>query len=158
MQKITPFLWYNSNAEEAVELYTKAFKNSRVHTVTRNDKSGPGPEGTVMTIAFELDGQSFLALNGGPMFSFTEAVSFVVSCENQQEIDHFWNTLSEGGEKQRCGWLKDKFGLSWQIVPANFGELVSSGDAEKTQRVMQAMMGMDKMDMEVLERAFEGKE
>ena len=157
MQKITPFLWFNTEAEQAVELYTSTFKNSKVNMVTRYGKSQPGPEGSVMTIAFELDGQNFLALNGGPNFTFTEAVSFVVHCESQQEIDHFWNKLSEDGQIQMCGWLKDKFGLSWQIVPKNFGEMVTSKDPEKNQRVMKAMMGMKKLDMAELQKAYDGE-
>lgn len=158
MQKITPFLWFNSDAEEAVNFYTSIFKNSKLHTITRYGKTGPGPEGTVMTVAFELEGQQFLALNGGPQFRFTEAVSFVVDCENQQEIDHYWNKLSDGGEIQMCGWLKDKFGLSWQIVPKNFGAMISTGDPGRSERVMNAMMGMKKMDMGELQKAFDGEE
>ena len=155
MQKITPLLWFNTEAEQAVELYTSTFKNSRIIQVTRYGKGQPGPEGSVMTIAFELDGEKFLALNGGPNFKFTEAVSFVVDCESQEEIDHFWNLLSEGGQIQMCGWLKDKFGLSWQIVPRRFGEFVS-GDPEKSKRVMQAMMGMKKLEIDKLQKAYEG--
>ena len=157
MQKITPFLWFNTEAEQAVELYTSIFKNSKVNIVTRYGKNQPGPEGSVMTIAFELDGQKFLALNGGPNFTFTEAISFVVDCETQEEIDHFWNKLSEGGQIQMCGWLKDKYGLSWQIVPKNFGDMVTTKDPEKTYRVMKAMMGMKKLDMEELQKAYDGE-
>ena len=157
MQKITPFLWFNTEAEQAVELYTSTFKNSKVNIVTRYGKNQPGPEGSVMTISFELDGQKFLALNGGPNFTFTEAISFVVDCESQEEIDHFWNKLSDGGQIQMCGWLKDKYGLSWQIVPKNFGELVTSKDPERTQRVMKTMMGMKKLEMAELQKAYDGE-
>jgi predicted 3-demethylubiquinone-9 3-methyltransferase (glyoxalase superfamily) len=156
MQKITPFLWFNTEAEEAVELYTSTFKNSKVNQVTRYGKAQPGSEGSVMTIAFELDGQKFIALNGGPNFKFTEAISFVVECDNQEEIDHFWNKFSEGGQIQMCGWLKDRYGLSWQIVPKNFGDMVTTKDPERTQRVMTAMMGMKKLDMGELQKAFDG--
>ena len=153
MQKITPFLWFNDNAEEAVNFYTGIFKNSKVGSIPRYGKGMPGPEGSVMTATFTIEGQDFIALNGGPMFKFTEAVSFVVSCENQEEVDMFWEKLSAGGEKSRCGWLKDKFGLSWQIVPTAFSRLMSGDDPEKKKRVMQAMMTMDKLDIQKLEDA-----
>lgn len=156
MQKITPFLWFNGQAEEAVNFYAALFKDTKVKSIARYGANGPGPEGTVMTISFELFGQSFLALNGGPQYQFTPAVSFVISCDSQDEIDAYWEKLSEGGRKDRCGWLQDKFGLSWQIVPRNMGTLMSSGDGAKTQRVMQAMMQMDKLDMHILQAAFDG--
>jgi predicted 3-demethylubiquinone-9 3-methyltransferase (glyoxalase superfamily) len=154
MQKITPFLWFNHEAEEAVAFYTGIFKNSKVVTVTRYGDSGPGPKGSVMTIAFELDGQRFTALNGGPVFKFTEAISFVVSCENQQEVDEMWDKLSAGGQEIQCGWLKDKYGLAWQIVPKVFLEMIDDQDAERTDRVMKAMMKMVKFDIAGLEAAY----
>src|SRR6478735_1362729 len=140
MQKITPFLWFDNQAEEAVKFYTSIFKNSKVGTVARYGESGPGPAGSVMTASFELEGQQFVALNGGPIFKFTEAISFVVNCESQQEIDYYWDNLLKGGTPSQCGWLKDKFGLSWQIVPTALSKLLSSKDPEKSRRVMQAMM------------------
>ena len=152
-QKITPFLWFDGNAEEAIQFYTSVFKNSRITKVGRNGKAGPGPEGAVMTAAFELDGQPFVALNGGPAFKFTEAISFVVNCDSQAEIDYMWEKLSAGGEPGRCGWLKDKFGLSWQIVPRNLSKLLTAPDAETSQRVMAALMQMDKLDISLLEQA-----
>ena len=155
MEKIIPFLWYNDQAEEAAKFYTSVFKNSKLGTVTRYGSEGPGPSGQVMTAVFELNGQEFIALNGGPQFKFTEAVSFVVNCETQEEIDYYWDRLSEGGKKSRCGWLKDKFGLSWQVVPAIIGKLFSDSDAEKSKRVMRAMMQMDKLDIAVLKNAQE---
>jgi predicted 3-demethylubiquinone-9 3-methyltransferase (glyoxalase superfamily) len=148
MQKITPFLWFNDNAEEAMNYYTSVFKNSKTLGVTRYGKNMPLPEGTVMTATFELDGQKFVALNGGPLFKFTEAVSFVINCEDQEEIDYYWNTLTgDGGSESQCGWLKDKFGLSWQVVPVNIGELV------KNQGSVQALMGMKKLDIAALKAA-----
>ena len=156
MQKITPFLWFDNNAEEAMNFYLSIFKNSKVKTVSRYGEAGPGPAGTVMTAEFELEGQAFIALNGGPRFQFTEAISFVVNCETQEEVDEFWNKLSEGGEKSRCGWLKDKFGLWWQVVPTILGELMSDKDPEKSKRVMQAMLQMDKIEIEPLKRAHQG--
>jgi predicted 3-demethylubiquinone-9 3-methyltransferase (glyoxalase superfamily) len=156
MQRITPFLWFDNNAEEAMNFYVAIFKNSKIKKVTRYGEAGPGPTGTVMTAEFELDGQEFVGLNGGPRFKFTEAVSFVVNCETQDEVDHYWERLSEGGEKSRCGWLKDKFGLSWQVVPNALAELMDDPDPEKAQRVMQAMLQMDKIDIELLQRAYDG--
>jgi predicted 3-demethylubiquinone-9 3-methyltransferase (glyoxalase superfamily) len=156
MQGISPFLWFNDQAEEAANLYTSVFKNSKIKTVNRYSDAGPGPKGSVMIVAFELDGREFVALNGGPHFKFTEAISFVVNCENQQEVDHYWEKLSEGGQKSQCGWLKDKYGLSWQIVPTALGRLVSNPDPEKSKRVMQAMMKMTKIDIGELERAAKG--
>ena len=157
MQKITPFLWFNDNAEEAMNFYISIFKNSKVLNVARYGEAGPGPKGTVMTATFQLDGQEFVALNGGPHFKFTEAISFVVYCETQEEVDEFWEKLSEGGEKSRCGWLKDKYGLSWQIVPTILAELYQDKDAEKTKRVMEAMLQMDKLDIKTLKQAYDGK-
>jgi predicted 3-demethylubiquinone-9 3-methyltransferase (glyoxalase superfamily) len=156
MQKITPFLWFDNNAEEAMNFYTSIFKNSKVLTVSRYPEGSPGPAGTVMTAEFELEGQEFVLLNGGPRFQFTEAISFVVNCETQEEVDYFWERLSEGGQKSRCGWLKDKFGLWWQVVPILLAELMNDKDPEKSQRVMQAMMKMDKIEIEPLKRAHEG--
>jgi len=153
MQKITPFLWFDGKAEEAARFYASIFKNSKVVSVTRNE--GPGPEGTVMVASFELDGQKFLALNGGPQFTFSPAVSFLVNCETQEEVDDFWDKLSEGGEKLQCGWLRDKYGLSWQIVPTVLGELLQDKDRQKAQRVMNAMLQMHKMDIKGLRKAYE---
>ncbi len=156
-QKITTFLWFNNNAEEAVNFYTSIFKNSKVLSTTRYGDAGPGPKGSVMTIAFELDGQEFTALNGGPDFKFTEAVSLVVHCKTQEEVDHFWNKLSEGGQIVECGWLKDKFGLAWQITPDILLELLQDSDQQKSQRVMKAMMKMKKLDIAQLKQAAERK-
>jgi predicted 3-demethylubiquinone-9 3-methyltransferase (glyoxalase superfamily) len=154
MNEITPCLWFDTEGEDAAKLYTSVFQNSRIVEVTHYGSAGPRPEGTVMTVIFELDGQRFMALNGGPdLFTFSEAVSFQVSCKNQDEVDAFWSKLSEGGEEGPCGWLKDKFGLSWQIVPTVLPELLSDPDQEKAQRVMQAMLGMKKIEIEALERA-----
>jgi predicted 3-demethylubiquinone-9 3-methyltransferase (glyoxalase superfamily) len=155
--KITTFLWFDNNAEEAANFYVSIFKNSKVLNAVRYGDSGPGPKGTVMTIAFQLDGQEFTALNGGPRFKFTEAISLVVHCKTQEEVDHFWEKLSEGGEKVQCGWLKDKFGLSWQIVPDVLIELFQDGDSLKSQRVMKAMLQMKKLDIEGLKQAAEGQ-
>jgi predicted 3-demethylubiquinone-9 3-methyltransferase (glyoxalase superfamily) len=153
MQKITPFLWFDRNAEEAVNHYISIFKDSRIVSTTRYGDAGPGPKGSVMVIDFKLEGQNFVALNGGPQFSFTEAISMVVRCESQEEVDAFWEKLSAGGAKGRCGWLKDKFGLSWQVVPAALIELVKGGDAEQSNRIMAAVMKMDKIDIASLKRA-----
>ena len=155
MQKITPFLWFDGTAEEAMNFYVSIFKNSKIVSVTRYGEAGPGPKGSVMTAAFQLDGQEFVALNGGPQFKFTEAISFWVRCETQEEIDEMWEKLSAGGAKSRCGWLKDKYGLSWQIVPPILGEMLQDKDAEKSQRVMAAMMQMDKIDISLLTKAYE---
>ena len=154
IQKITPFLWFDHQAEEAAKFYTSIFKNSKIEAVTRYGETGPGPKGSVMTVAFELDGQKFVALNGGPHFKFTEAISFVVNCENQREVDEFWEKLSEGGQEVECGWLKDKYGLSWQIVPTVLVEMLKDKDAEKSQRVMKAMLQMKKLDISRLEDAY----
>jgi predicted 3-demethylubiquinone-9 3-methyltransferase (glyoxalase superfamily) len=154
-QKITPFLWFNDGAEEAVNLYTALFKDSKILSVTRYPEGSPGPAGTVMTIQFTLLGQEYIALNGGPHFKFTEAISFVVNCKDQEEVDLYWNTLTtNGGEESMCGWCKDKFGLSWQIVPTILGEMMSDKDKEKSQNVMQAMLKMKKLDIEALKRAY----
>jgi predicted 3-demethylubiquinone-9 3-methyltransferase (glyoxalase superfamily) len=150
IKKITPFLWFDNQAEEAMKYYVSIFKNSKILGVT------PGPNGTVMMASFQLNGQDFYALNGGPQFKFTEAISFFVDCETQQEVDELWAKLSEGGEEGRCGWLKDKYGLWWQIVPSALGELMGDKDPEKAKRVVQAMLQMNKIDIEGLKRAYEG--
>src|SRR5215471_8311937 len=156
MQKITPFLWFDDKAEEATHFYVSLFKNSKINSVSRYGDAGPGPKGKVMTVAFQLNGQQFTALNGGPLFKFTEAISLMVNCETQQEVDELWEKLSAGGEKSRCGWLKDKYGLSWQIIPTALGKLMSDPDREKAGRVMQAMLQMDKIDIKRLEQAYAG--
>ena len=157
MQKITPFLWFDDNAEEAVIFYTSIFKNSKIGDVARYGDEGAKvagrPKGSVMTISFELDGQKFAALNGGPVFKFTPAISFVVECKTQEEVDEFWEKLSAGGEKGRCGWLKDQYGVSWQIVPTVLGEMMQDKDAKKSERVMKAMLQMDKIDIKGLKQA-----
>ena len=154
-QKITPFLWFDNQAEEAMNFYVSIFENSRILNLTRCGDAGPGPKGSVMTGTFQLAGQEFMALNGGPHFKFTEAISLFVRCEAQQEVDDLWEKLSAGGEKSRCGWLKDKFGLSWQIVPNVLGQLLNDPDPQKSARVMQAMLQMDRLDIEKLKRAYE---
>ena len=156
-QRITPFLWFDGQAEEAANFYVSIFPNSKVSATSRYGEAGPGPKGSVMTIAFDLDGLSFTALNGGPMFKFTEAISFVVNCENQEEVDYFWSKLSAGGEESRCGWLKDKFGLSWQVVPTVLTEMLTDKDTAKAKRVMHAMLQMDKIDIAVLKKAYDQK-
>ena len=155
MQKITPFLWFDGNAEEAMNFYTSIFKNSKIGRITRYGDAGPGPKGAVMSATFQLDGQEFMALNGGPQFKFTEAISFFVNCETQEEVDELWEKLSEGGQKSRCGWLKDKYGLSWQIIPSALGKMLGDKDPEKSQRVMKAMLQMDKIDIRRLQEAHE---
>ena len=155
MQKITPYLWFDNQAEEAMNFYTSIFKNSKIGSVSRYGEGGPGPAGTVISATFQLEGQEFMALNGGPAFKFTEAISFFVSCETQAEVDELWDKLSEGGEIQMCGWLKDKFGLSWQIIPTVLGELMGDPDVEKAGRVMNAMLQMKKIDIAGLRRAYE---
>ncbi len=155
MQKITPFLWFNDRAEEAMNFYVSVFKNSRVVSVTRFTEAGPGPKGAVMSATFQLEGQDFFALNGGPAFTFTPAISFFVNCETQQEVDELWEKLSAGGKKERCGWLKDKYGLSWQIIPNALGELLNDKDPHKAKSVMQAMLGMGKIDIQGLRQAHE---
>ena len=154
IQKITPFLWFDHQAEEAVRFYSSIFKTSKVETVTRYGEVGPGPKGSVMTVAFQIEGQKFVALNGGPQFKFTEAISFVVNCETQAEVDELWEKLSEGGKQVECGWLKDKYGVSWQIVPIVLIEMLRDKDAEKSQRVMKAMLQMKKLDITRLEEAY----
>jgi predicted 3-demethylubiquinone-9 3-methyltransferase (glyoxalase superfamily) len=155
MQKIVPFLWFDGKAEEAMNFYASIFKNSSIAEVTRYGKAGPGPEGTVMSATFQLEGQQFYALNGGPHFTFTPAISFFVNCETQQEVDELWQKLSEGGEIQQCGWLRDKYGLSWQIIPTILGKLLKDKDAAKAQRVMQAMLQMKKIDIARLKQAYD---
>jgi predicted 3-demethylubiquinone-9 3-methyltransferase (glyoxalase superfamily) len=155
MQKITPFLWFDHEAEEAMKFYTSIFKNSKIISVTRYGESGPGPAGEVMTGTFQLEGQEFMALNGGPDHKFTEAISFFVKCKTQEEVDDLWNKLTESGEEGPCGWLKDKFGVSWQIIPTVLGELLADPDPVKSQRVMQAMLQMKKIDMKALLEAYE---
>ncbi len=156
MQKITPFLWFDNNAEEAAQFYTSIFKNSKILNVIRYGDAGPGPKGSVMVVNFQLEGQQFTGLNGGPLFKFSEAFSFVVNCETQQEIDEYWHKLTSGGGKEsECGWLKDKFGFSWQIVPTALGRLMS--DPKQANRVMQALLQMKKLDIARLEEAAEGK-
>jgi predicted 3-demethylubiquinone-9 3-methyltransferase (glyoxalase superfamily) len=157
MQKVTPFLWFDNQAEEAVKFYTSIFKNSRILSTTRYDEEGSKaagkPVGTVMTVSFELEGQEFVALNGGPIFKFTEAISLVVNCKTQAEVDRFWEKLSEGGSKGRCGWLKDKYGLSWQVVPTILNKLLQQKDPKKAKRAMHAMLQMDKLDIATLQKA-----
>jgi predicted 3-demethylubiquinone-9 3-methyltransferase (glyoxalase superfamily) len=157
MQKITPCLWFDHQAEEAAKFYASIFKNSKIGTIARYGDAGPGPKGGVMTVSFQLEGQEFLALNGGPHFKFSEAISFIVNCGTQQEVDTLWKTLSEGGEESQCGWLKDKFGLSWQIVPTVLRELISDPDPAKSQRVMKALFQMKKLDIKALKRAYDQK-
>ena len=155
MQKITPFLWFDHQAEEAMNFYVSIFKNSKVGRVTRYGEAAPGPRGTVMSATFQLDGQDFFALNGGPHFTFSPAVSFFVNCETQQEVDELWEKLSAGGKKERCGWLKDKYGLSWQIIPSALGKMLGDQDAQKAKKVMQAMLQMDKIDIKGLQQAYD---
>jgi predicted 3-demethylubiquinone-9 3-methyltransferase (glyoxalase superfamily) len=155
MQKITPFLWFDNQAEEAAKFYVSIFKNSKILGVTRYGEGGPGPQGSVMTVTFELGGQRFIALNGGPHFKFTEAISFSVDCKTQEEVDEFWRRLSEGGEEGQCGWLKDKYGLSWQINPTILGEMLGDPDREKSKRVMRAMLKMKKIDIARLRQAYD---
>ena len=161
VQKITTFLWFDSQAEEASSFYVSIFKNSRILAVTRYDdesaKAAGRPQGSVMTVAFELDGQAFTALNGGPLFKFTEAVSLVVNCESQKEVDHFWDKLTAGGQEVQCGWLKDRYGVSWQITPTALLEMIQDKDPEKSRRTMKAMLTMKKLDVEALKRAYDGR-
>ena len=153
MKNITPCLWFDDKAEEAANFYVSIFKNSKITSVSRYGDAGPRPKGTVMVVTFELDGDKFMALNGGPLFTFSEAVSFVVKCASQQEVDHFWDKLSAGGKPGRCGWLKDRYGLSWQIVPTALEELMTDPDATKSSRAMQALLKMDKLDIQGLRKA-----
>ncbi len=151
--KITPFLWFDAQAEEAANFYVSIFKNSKIISVSRYGDAGPGPKGTAMTVAFQLDGQEFIALNGGPHFKFTEAISFSVACETQEEVDFFWTRLSAGGQESQCGWLKDKYGLSWQINPTILGKLLGDPDPAKAKKAMQAMLKMKKIDIAALRQA-----
>lgn len=155
MPKITPFLWFDTQAEEAARFYVSIFKNSKIVKISRYGDAGPGPKGSVMTVVFQLDGQEFIALNGGPHFKFTEAVSFSVECQTQQEVDEFWANLSAGGEEGPCGWLKDRYGLSWQINPTILGEMLSDPDPGKSRRAMEAMLKMKKIDIQALRQAYE---
>lgn len=158
MQKITPFLWFDDKAEEAAEFYTSIFTDSKIENITRYDEAGAKvsgrEEGSVMTVEFQLQGQSFTALNGGPIFKFSEAISFVINCDTQEEVDHLWDKLSEGGSKSQCGWLKDKYGVSWQVVPVILGELMSGPDPIRTKKVMAAMLKMEKIDIAALKQAY----
>jgi predicted 3-demethylubiquinone-9 3-methyltransferase (glyoxalase superfamily) len=156
MQKITPFLWFDTQAEQAMNFYVSIFKNSKVGKVSRYGDAGPGPKGAVMSATFQLEGQEFMALNGGPLFHFTEAISFFVDCKTQEEVDELWEKLTAGGQPSRCGWLKDKFGLSWQIIPSALMEMLQDKDPQKSKRVMQAMLQMSKIDIAGLKRAYEG--
>lgn len=157
MQKLTPFLWFDGNAEEAVNFYCSVFKDAKAGEMMRTGKAGPGPEGSVLTASFELFGQKFTALNGGPAFKFNEAVSFVINCDDQDEVDYYWNKLTEnGGQPSECGWLKDKFGLSWQVTPRVLPKMLGDQDRAKADRAMKAMMTMGKLDIATLEKAFEG--
>jgi predicted 3-demethylubiquinone-9 3-methyltransferase (glyoxalase superfamily) len=155
MPKITPFLWFNDQAEEAMNFYASIFKNAKKGAISRCGEGGPGPKGSVMSVTFQLEGQDFMALNGGPHFSFTPAISMFVNCETQEEVDHYWEKLSEGGSQERCGWLKDKFGLSWQIVPAVLGKLLGDKNPSKSSSVMNAMLQMRKLDIARLQQAYE---
>lgn len=155
MQKITPFLWFDDNLEEAMNFYASVFKNAKIGNVSRYGDAGPRPKGMVMSATFELEGQKFMGLNGGPHFKFTEAVSFFVNCETQQEVDELWSKLSDGGEEGHCGWLKDRFGLSWQIVPRALGEMLGDSDPRRSQSVMAAMLEMRKIDIQALKRAYD---
>jgi len=156
MQKITPFLWFDNQAEDAMNFYVSIFKNSKVGTVTRYGDAGPGPKGSVMSATFQLEGQEFFALNGGPQYKFTPAISLFVNCETQGEVDELWEKLSVDGRKDRCGWLQDKYGLSWQIIPRALSEMLRDKDPAKANRVMQAMLQMDKIDIARLKRAYDG--
>lgn len=155
MQKIIPFLWFDGRAEEAASLYISLIKNSKIGRISCYGEAGPGPKGGVMSVTFELNGQEFIALNGGPQFTFTPAISFFVNCETQEEVDELWEKLSEGGKKHNCGWLQDKFGISWQIVPTILGKLLHDPDPQKSKRVMAAMLQMQKLEIEPLRRAYE---
>lgn len=157
MQKITPCLWFDNQAEEAANFYTSIFKDSKILNVARYPEGSPGPAGQVMTAEFELNGQKFLGLNGGPHFKLNEAVSFIIDCDGQEETDYYWNKLVEGGEPSQCGWLKDKFGLSWQVTPRQLIDAMTKGTKEQSERVMQAMLKMSKIDVQKIEDAFEGK-
>ena len=157
MQRITPFMWFNNQAEEAREFYVSVFENSRIGATVRHGDAGPGPKATVMTAAFELDGQELVALSGGPLFNFSPAISFVVNCDTRAEVDEYWERLSAGGEPHVCGWLKDRYGVSWRIVPRALTRMLTDRDAGRTFRFMQALMNMQKLKMAELERAFDGR-
>ncbi len=157
MQRITPYLWFEDQAEEAASFYTSIFKNSKINEISRYGEGGPGPAGSVMLVSFELDGQQFIALNGGPQFQFTEAISFVINCESQEEVDYMWDRLTEGGEESMCGWLKDRYGISWQVVPTALPELLNAPDPEAQQRVMEVFLKMSKIDLPTLRLAYEGR-
>ena len=157
MQKITPFLWFNGQAEEAMHFYVSIFKNSKVISVTRYGDAGPGPKGSIMSATFQLEGQTFYALNGGPQYTFTPAISLFVNCEAQAEVDELWEKLLEGGRPSRCGWLQDKYGLSWQIIPSVLGKMLGDKDPKRANRVMQAMLQMDKIDIKRLQQAYDQK-
>jgi predicted 3-demethylubiquinone-9 3-methyltransferase (glyoxalase superfamily) len=155
MQKITPFLWFDDQAEEAVNFYTSIFKNSKITGITHYSEEVPGPKGKLMSLTFELEGQEFMALNGGPgVFTFSGAISFFVKCKNQKEVDYFWEKLSEGGEKQQCGWLKDKYGVTWQVIPTILGEMLNDSDPEKVRKVTEVMLQMNKIEIEELKKAY----
>jgi predicted 3-demethylubiquinone-9 3-methyltransferase (glyoxalase superfamily) len=154
MQKIRPFLWFDSNAEEAANFYVSIFKDSKILKIARYGEAGPGPAGSVMVVNFQIEGQDYIALNGGPLFKFSEAISFVINCQTQEEVDHYWNKLTAGGgQESQCGWLKDKYGLSWQVTPTVLNELLADKDQKKAQRAMQAMLQMKKIDIAALQRA-----
>jgi len=157
MQKITPYLWFEDQAEEAARFYTSIFKNSKIDEISRYGEGGPAPAGSVMLVSFELDGQQFIALNGGPQFQFTEAISFVINCESQEEVDYMWDRLTEGGEESMCGWLKDRYGVSWQVVPTALPELLNAPDPEAQQRVMEVFLKMKKIDLPTLRLAYQGR-
>jgi predicted 3-demethylubiquinone-9 3-methyltransferase (glyoxalase superfamily) len=155
MQRITPFMWFNDKAEEAANFYVSLFKNSKIVSIGRNGEAGPGPTGTVLSVTFQLEGQEFMAINGGPVFTFSPAISFFVNCTTQKDVDELWKNLSDGGEKQNCGWLKDKYGVSWQIIPTILGTLLSDSDSVKSQKVFKAMLQMNKIDIKTLKQAYE---
>jgi predicted 3-demethylubiquinone-9 3-methyltransferase (glyoxalase superfamily) len=157
MQKIVPFLWFDGRAEEAANFYVGLFQNSKITGIRRYGEAGPGPKGTAMSVEFQLDGQPFIALNGGPQFTFTPAISFFVNCENQEEVDELWEKLSAGGQKNRCGWLQDKFGVSWQIIPTALGKLLADPDPQRSSRVMRAMLQMEKLDVKRLQQAHDAE-
>lgn len=157
MSKVTPFLWFDGQAEQAAAFYVSLFPNSRIVNVTRGDDAGPGPKGSAMTVSFELDGRPVIALNGGPHFKFTEAISFSVSCDGQEEVDRYWAALTEGGEEGRCGWLKDRWGLSWQVTPAALGQMLSDPDPVRSRRAMESMLTMKRIDIAALRRACDGR-
>ena len=157
MQKIVTFLWFDNQAEEAAKFYVSLFKNSKMGAVTRYGDAGPGPKGTAMSVTFQLNGQDFYALNGGPLFKFTEAISLYINCETQEEVDDLWEKLSAGGSKSQCGWLKDRYGLSWQVIPTVLGKLLGDKDPAKAKRVMESMLKMTKIEIKKLEQAYEGR-